>query len=43
VGAELIQAETDRQTDMTQLISAFRAFISAPNETKHMPEKNRNS
>jgi hypothetical protein len=29
----------DRQTDMTQLIGAFRAFMPVPNETKHMREE----
>jgi hypothetical protein len=36
VGAELFHAEgrTDRQTDMTKLIVAFRNFANAPKE-KH--------
>ena len=35
VGAELFHAErrTDRQTDMTKLLVAFRNFASAPNKT----------
>jgi len=38
LGAELLCADrrTDRETDMTKLIVAFRNFAKAPNETRYL-------
>ena len=38
VGAELFHADrTDRQTDMTKIIAAFRKFANVPNKTPPCP------